>query len=58
MAMTITDVTNSVSGPVPIGSLIKIQFKVTGSGFAGFTLPFSNESLTEKKVVFVKVERE
>lgn len=41
---------------VDISTVIKISFKITGAQPLCFTFPFSNESLTESKLEFVKEE--
>lgn len=41
---------------VKVEESIRITFKITGAQPLGFEFPFSNESLTEKKLEFTKEE--
>lgn len=44
--------------PVDLSKTFKIQFTVLGALPGGFQFPFSNESLTEKKLQFVKMKED
>lgn len=44
--------------PVDLSKTFKIQFTVLGAFPGGFQFPFSNESLTEKKLQFVKMKED
>lgn len=44
--------------PVDLSKTFKIQFTVIGALPGGFQFPFSNESLTEKKLQFIKTKED
>lgn len=53
--MTITDV--AVSNPtLSITQRFTVSFKINGAQAKAFTFPFSNESLTENLIQFIKEE--
>lgn len=54
--MEIIDVTVDAYHPSYIGDPIRVTFGITGA-VGGFEFPFSNESLTESKIIFTKEAR-
>lgn len=54
-SVEIVDVTRTTSGIVKVNGRIEISFQIIGA-LGAFEFPFSNESLTEKKIIFVKKE--
>lgn len=51
--MEIIEVERETSAVVTVGRPIRISFHIIGA-LGAFEFPFSNESLTENKIIFVK----
>lgn len=52
--MEIVDVTRDPPGDISVNETFRIFFKVIGAQALAFTFPFSNESLTESKLQFLR----
>lgn len=51
--MEIVDVERATPMPVNIGQTIQLSFRIVGA-LGAFEFPFSNESLTQNTIIFVK----
>lgn len=51
--MEIADVDRLTISPIKVGETIRISFQIIGA-IGSFEFPFSNESLVENKIIFVK----
>lgn len=51
--MEIVNVERATSTPVKVGQTIRFSFQIIGA-LGSFEFPFSNESLTQNMIIFVK----